>query len=64
MLEEILVLKRHATLKTISYYESKNIDNNVSIKETYLSGGYTMKEIEFHYGKHYTPVSRILKAQE
>jgi putative transposase len=50
--------------KPISNYRDQYIDENIAIKEAYLSGGYTMKEIGEHFGKHYTTISRIIKKYE
>ena len=63
-LDEIPAQQKRASLKPISHFQAKYEDNNIAIKEAYLSGGHTMKEIGEHFGKHYTTVSRIIKRYE
>ncbi|MFV2032115.1 MAG: transposase [Gammaproteobacteria bacterium] len=63
-LDEIPALQRSAMSKPISNYQDKYKDENIAIKEAYLSGGHTMKEIGRHFGKHYTTISRIIKRHE
>ena len=63
-LDDIPALQKRALSKPISDYQAKYKDDNIAIKEAYLSGGYTMKEIGEHFGKHYTTVSRIVKRYE
>lgn len=63
-LDEIPALQKRALIKPISYYQDKYQDVNIAIKEAYLTGGYTMKEIGGYFGKHYTTVSRIIKRYE
>jgi REP element-mobilizing transposase RayT len=63
-LDEIPALQKRATSKPINDYQDQYKDENIAIKEAYLSGGYTMKEIGEHFGKHYTTISRIIKRYE
>jgi putative transposase len=63
-LDEVPALQKRAPLKTISYFQAKYEDTNIAIKEAYLTGGNTMKEIGQHFGKHYTTISRIIKRCE
>lgn len=63
-LDEIPALQKRASSKPISDYQNKYKNESIAIKEAYLSGGYTMKEIGEHFGKHYTTVSRIVKRFE
>jgi hypothetical protein len=63
-LDEVPALQKRASLKTISYFQAKYEDTNIAIKEAYLTGGHTMKEIGQHFGKHYTMISRIIKRCE
>ena len=60
-LDDIPALQKRALSIPISDYQDKYKDDNIAIKEAYLSGGYTMKNIGEHFGMHYTTVSRIIK---
>lgn len=63
-LDDIPALQKRALSIPISDYQDKYKDDNIAIKEAYLSGGYTMKNIGEHFGMHYTTVSRIIKKYE
>ena len=63
-LDDIPALQKRALSIPISDYQDKYKDDNIAIKEAYLSGGYTMKNIGEHFGMHYTTVSRIIKRYE
>jgi putative transposase len=63
-LDEVPALQKRASLKPISHFQTKYEDTNIAIKEAYLTGGHTMKEIGQHFGKHYTTISRIIKRYE
>jgi hypothetical protein len=61
---DIPALQKRALSIPISDYQDKYKDDNIAIKEAYLSGGYTMKDIGEYFGMHYTTVSRIIKRYE
>jgi putative transposase len=42
--------------------KKKYKDEKQAIYHAYLSGGYTLKEVGEHYGKHDTTISRIVKS--
>ena len=63
-LDDIPALQKRALSKPLSSYRDQYKDDNIAITQAYLSGGYTMKEIGEHFGKHYTTVSRIIKFYE
>jgi hypothetical protein len=63
-LDEIPALQKRTMSKPISNYQNQYKDENIAIKKAYLSGGYTMKEIGEHFGRHYTTISRIIKKYE
>jgi putative transposase len=56
------MLQKREVAKPISFYQKKYKDEKQAIYQTYLSGGYTLKEVGKHYGKHYTTISRIVKS--
>ena len=63
-LDDIPALQKRAMSKPINYYQDKYKNENIAIKEAYLSGGYTMKDLGEHFRKHYTTISRIIKKYE
>ncbi len=63
-LDDIPALHKRAMPKPISYYQKKYKNESEAITRAFLSGGYTLKEIGDHYGKHYTTISRIVKQNE
>ncbi len=63
-LDDIPVFQKRAVAKPLIDYRDKYEDENIAIKEAYMSGGYTMKQIGKYFGKHYTTVSRIIKRLE
>ena len=63
-LDDIPDLQKRAIPKPLRYYQNKYKDERIAIKEAYLSGGYTLKEIGEYFGKHYTTVSRIISQNE
>lgn len=63
-LDDIPALQKRAPSKPMSYYENKYKDRNDAITQAYLSGGYTLKQIGDHFGRHYTTISRIVKSME
>jgi len=63
-LDDIPALQKRAVSKPLGYYQDKFKDDNLAIKDAFLSGGYTMKDIGEHFGKHYTTISRIIKKYE
>lgn len=60
-LDEIPSSQRRPKPKELEYYEVLSQDRNTAIVKAYRSGGYTMKEIGFHFGVHYSTVSGIVK---
>ncbi|MBQ0721376.1 MAG: transposase [Gammaproteobacteria bacterium] len=63
-LDDIPALHKRAAAKPITYYQKKYKNNNEAITQAYLTGAFTMKELGEHFGKHYTTISRIIKANE
>ncbi len=63
-LDEIPMLQKRKIAKSIDFYETKFKDEKQAIYQAYLSGGYTLKELGDHFGKHYTTISRIVKSIE
>ena len=63
-LDDIPVLQKRALAKPIAYYEDKYPDSNEAIKQAFLTGAYTLKEIGDHFGKHYSTISRIVNRLE
>ena len=63
-LNDIPKLQKRKLPKALKYYADKYKDQNKSILNAYLSGGYTLKEIGEYFGMHYSTVSRIVKANE
>ena len=62
-LEDIPVQQKTALAKPIGFYQERYPDNNRAIKQAFLSGGHTLKEIGDHFGKHYSTISRIVNKQ-
>lgn len=63
-LSEVPRLQRRIVPKPLEYYDNTYHDQKKAILNAYLSGGYTLKEIGDYYGKHYSTISRIVKAGE
>ncbi|MCP4233573.1 MAG: hypothetical protein GY770_08285 [Aestuariibacter sp.] len=63
-LDDIPVLQKRAIAKPLIDYRNEYENEDIAIKEAYLSGEYTMKQIGEYFGKHYTTVSRIVKRFE
>ena len=63
-LSEVPRLQRRKLPKSLDYYDKKYKDPNIAIYSAYLSGGYTLKEIGEYFNKHYSTISRIVKACE
>ena len=63
-LGEVPRLQKRKIPSSLDYYESKFKDQEKAILNAYLSGGYTLKELGDHFGKHYSTISRIIKAKE
>jgi len=61
---EVPQLQKRKLPKPLEYYDNKYPDQKKAIFNAYLSGGYTLKEIGNHFGKHYSTISRIVKGQE
>ncbi|PCJ36492.1 MAG: addiction module toxin RelE [Cellvibrionales bacterium] len=59
-LDDIPVLQTGALAKPIDYYQKKYPDSTEAIQQAFLTGAYTLKEIGFHFGKHYSTISRIV----
>jgi REP element-mobilizing transposase RayT len=60
-LSEIPISQRRPRPLAIKNYESSALNRDDAIYLTYLSGGYTLKEIGDYFGLHYSRVSRIVK---
>ena len=63
-LADIPMLQKRKTAQPIHFYQTKYKDEKQAIYQTYRFGGYTLKAIGEHYGKHYTTISRIVKSIE
>ena len=63
-LSDVPRLQKRALPKTLEYYENTYHDQKKAIFKAYVSGGYTLKQIGDYFGKHYSTVSRIVKAGE
>lgn len=63
-LDDIPVLQKRALVKPLAYYEGKYPDSSEAIKQAFLTGAYTLKEIGDHFGKHYSTISRIVNRVE
>ena len=61
---EVPRLQKRKIPNSLNYYESKFKDQKKAILNAYLSGGYTLKELGDHFGKHYSTISRIIKEEE
>lgn len=60
-LNEIPSSQRRPKPIELEYYEILSQDRNAAMVKAYQSGGYTMKEIGYHFGVHYSTVSGIVK---
>ena len=63
-LSEVPRLQRRFVPKPLEYYDNTYHDQKKAILNAYLTGGYTLKEIGGYFGKHYSTISRIVKAGE
>lgn len=63
-LSEVPRLQRRVVPKPLEYYDNTYHDQKKAILNAYLSGGYTLKEIGDYFAKHYSTISRIVKAGE
>ena len=63
-LSDVPRLQKRRLPKSLEYYENTCHDQKKVIFNAYLSGGYTLKEIGDYFGKHYSTISRIVKAGE
>ncbi len=63
-LDDIPALQKRAAPRPTSYYQNRYKDEKQAIYQIYRSGGYTLKDIGDHYGKHYTTISRIVRRME
>ena len=63
-LADIPQLQRRKLPKPLDYYASKYKDENKAIVRAYQTGGYTLKDIGDYFSKHYSTISRIVKAHE
>jgi len=63
-LGEVPRLQKRKLPRSLDYYASKFKDPNKAILNAYLSGGYTLKELGDHFGRHYSTISRIVKREE
>ena len=59
-LDDIPILQKRALAKPIAYYQDKYPDSSEAIRQIFLTGAYTLKEIGEHFGKHYSTISRIV----
>ncbi|WP_428356841.1 REP-associated tyrosine transposase [Methyloprofundus sp.] len=63
-LSEVPWLQRRKLPKPLEYYDNTYHDPKKAILNAYLSGGYTLKEVGDYFGRHYSTISRIVKAGE
>ena len=63
-LSDVPRLQTKVVPKSLEYYANTYDDQKKAILNAYLSGGYTLKEIGGYFGKHYSTISRIVKAGE
>ena len=63
-LDDIPAVQKRAQAKPIAYYQDLYPDSNEAIRQAFLTGAYTLKEIGDHYGKHYSTVSRIVNRSD
>lgn len=63
-LDDIPALQKTELAKPISFYKEQYQDNSRAIKEVFLTGAYTLKEIGDHFGKHYSTISRIVNKRD
>ncbi len=59
-LNDIPIIQKSPPAKTIAYFEDLYSDSNEAIRQAFLTGAYTLKEIGDHFGKHYSTISRIV----
>ena len=59
---EIPFKQRSLSPLPLNTYQEQSNTRNEAIINAYQSGGYTMKEIGFHFEIHYSLVSRIISA--
>lgn len=59
-LDDIPALQKRALAKPMAYYQDKYPDTREAIRQAFLTGAYTLKEIGEHFGKHYSTISRIV----
>ncbi len=59
-LDDIPALQKRALAKPMAYYQDKYPDSSEAIRQIFLTGAYTLKEIGEHFGKHYSTISRIV----
>ena len=62
-LEDIPLLQKRAAAKSLCYYEDKYRESSEAIKQAFLTGAFTLKEIGDHFGKHYSTISRIVNKE-
>jgi len=48
----------------LEYYENKYSKKKKTIVKASLSGAYRLKEIATYFAKHYSVISRVVKANE
>ena len=53
-------LQKRNIPRSLDNYDSKYKDQKKAIINTYLSGGYTLKELGDYFGRHYSTISRIV----
>ena len=63
-LDDIPSLQKRAAAKSLAYYQGKYPNSVMAIRQAFLTGAYTMKEIGDHFGKHYSTISRIVNREE
>jgi putative transposase len=60
-LSEIPLGQKRGVARPLKEYERLSGSRDEAIVAAYASGGYTMKEIGAHFGRHYSRVSRLVK---
>ena len=63
-LDDTPAVQKRAQAKPIADYQDLYPDSNEAIRQAFLTGAYTLKEIGDHYGKHYSTISRIVNRSD
>lgn len=63
-LAEVPLKQRRPIAKSLSAYQQESSTRDEAIRNAYLSGCYTQKQIGEHFGIHYSLVSRIISKKD